>query len=159
MRTVSKLHIFYFTIICLLFLILSCEKTVQHPVPEVPVNFSINIQTDPEFFDLQAPGNSVVVTNYTLGLSYLGYDNNGLIIYNAGGYEFYVFDRTCPHDIPESIIVESDGTSGMATCPECVSIFVFASGGSPTVDSPSEFPLKQYHSYYNPNTYELFVYN
>ncbi len=99
----------------------------------------------------------MVITNNTLGVLNLGYNNNGVIVYNAGG-EFYAFDRTCPYDYPVSIIVESDQSS-TATCPECGSIFVLPSLGNPTVDGPATFPLKEYKTLYNPNNGDLTVFN
>lgn len=154
----SKLLLF--SIICIVFVFLSsgCEKYNQHPIPKVYVNFAINIQYDAEFIRLQSANNSLVITNNTIGVIALGYDNNGVIVYNAGD-EFYAFDRTCPYDYPKSIIVKSDGTSGMATCPECKSIFILAGRGAPTTDGPAVFPLKEYRVYYNPNKGTVNVYN
>ena len=153
----SKLY--YFFIFCIVFLSLSsgCEKYEKHPIPSVFVNFSINLLYDPEFIHLQAQNNSQVITNNTLGILSLGYNNNGIIIYNAG-FEFYAFDRTCPYDYPQSVIVESNG-SNTATCPECGSVYVFPSMGAPTLDGPATFPLKEYKAYYNPNTGDLNVFN
>ncbi|MGD2034929.1 MAG: hypothetical protein PVF73_07730 [Bacteroidales bacterium] len=150
----------YFSYFCILFLSLpsGCEKYKNHPIPEVYLNFSINILYDPEFIRLQAQNNSMVITNNTLGILSLGYNNNGILVYNAGG-EFYAFDRTCPYDYPESIIVESDGTSGIATCPVCGSVYVLPSRGAPSLEGPATFPLKEYNAFYNPNTGNVNVYN
>ena len=137
---------------------LGCEKYSQHPIPDVFVNFTINILYDPEFIRLQAQNNSINITSNTIGVVVLGYDNNGVIVYNAGG-EFYAFDRTCPYDYPESIIVKTDPTSGLVTCPECESIYVLPSRGAPTLDGPASFPLKEYRAFYNPNTGDINVYN
>ncbi len=137
----------------------SCKKEEHHPIPDVYVNFMINLNTDPEFFHLRAQGTSAVITSSTIGAFNLGYDNNGIIIFNAGDGEFYAFDRTCPYDIPESIIVETDGLSGLATCPHCGSVYVFPSLGVPTLDSPAKWPLKKYNAFYNPNTGDLIVSN
>jgi nitrite reductase/ring-hydroxylating ferredoxin subunit len=154
----SKLRIFL--ILCLLIYVNSeCKKEEQHPIPDVYVNFLINIQTDPEYFFLLTQGNSIVINSSEIGALSLGYNNNGIIIYNSGDGEFYAFDRTCPHDIPESIVVETDGISGFATCPQCGSVYVFPSMGLPTVDSPSRWPLKKYNAFYNPNTGDLLVTN
>jgi len=154
----SKLY--YFSFISIVFLSLSsgCEKYSQHPIPDVYVNFSINILYDPEFIRLQAQNNAMVITNNTIGAVALGYDNNGVIIYN-GGDEFFAFDLTCPYDYPKSIKVEVGLNSGLATCPVCGSIYVFPSRGTPTTDEPATFPLKEYKAYYNPNTGDVSVYN
>jgi len=154
----SKLRIFLISTLVLCSF-LGCRKEEQHPIPDVYVNILINIQTDPEYYFLQAQGSSVVINSSAIGTISLGYNDNGIIIYNAGNEEFYAFDRTCPHDIPESIIVETDGISGFATCPQCGSVYVFPSMGLPTLDSPSRWPLKTYNAFYNPNTGDLIVTN
>lgn len=154
----SKIHLFLVFYISSGLFCISCEPEAQHPVPEFDVNFRINVFSDPEFFRLRTPGNSVVITSTTFGHS-IGYDNNGIIIYSGGDGEYYAFDRTCPHDIPLSIAVESNPTSGLATCPECGSVYVFPSMGAPSLDSPSKWPLLEYHAYYNPNTGDITVTN
>jgi len=155
----SKLS--FFSLISIVFLSLSwgCEKYNVNPIPNVYVNFSINILYDPEFIRLQAVNNSMIIRNTTIGVVTLGYDNNGVIVYNAGGNEFFAFDLTCPYDYPESIVVEADPNSGLAKCPECGSIYVFPSSGAPTTSGPASFPLKEYKAYYNPNTGDVNVYN
>lgn len=154
----SKLSFFSLFSTVFLFLSSGCEKYAQNPIPDVFVNFTINILYDGEFIQLQAQNNSMVITNNTIGVLALGYDNNGVIVYNAGG-EFYAFDRTCPFDYPKSIVVDADPNSGLATCPECGSIFVFPSRGAPTTSGPSTFPLKEYKAFYNPNNGDLNVFN
>lgn len=128
-------------------------------MPKVPVNFQIDLQADPEFIRLAAPGNTQEVYASTLGLFNLGYANNGLLIYNAGGNEFAVFDLTCPHDMPKSVAIESETTSVLATCPECGTVYVLSSWGSPSLDGPGTWPLQSYRAYYNPNNGVLQVSN
>jgi hypothetical protein len=154
----SNLQFFYFICIILVPLSSSCDKAQQQPIPNVYVNFTINILTDPEFISLQAQGNSKTITSTILGYQSLGYNNNGVIVYNAGSDEFYAFDCTCPYDYPNSIKVNSDG-DGVATCPQCKSKYILQSSGMPTTQGPATFPLKEYKAIYNPNTGELLVYN
>jgi len=155
----SNLHFFLIFSLLLVLISSSCKKEERHPIPNVYVNFTINLQSDPEFFRLRAQGTSIIITSSTLGIFNLGYNNNGVIVYNAGDGEFNAFDRTCPHDLPESIIIETDNLSGFATCPQCGSVYVFPSGGQPTLDSPARWPLKTYHAFYNPNTGDLIISN
>ena len=155
----SKIHIFLLTFVLLVGLSSSCEKQQQHPVPSAYANFTINIQTDPEFIRLAAPGNSMVINDYTVGTFTLGFDNIGVVVYNGGDGEFYAFDRTCPYDMPKSIVVETDGTNVFATCPECGTEYVMSSMGNPTIDGPGTWPLREYKVIYNQNTGVLSVYN
>jgi len=155
----SKIH--FFTILFALPLIfsLSCEREQPHPIPDVYVNFTIELFDDPEFFFLQTQGSTAVIYSYTLGVLGLGYNNNGIIIYNNGDGEFYAFDCTCPHDLPDNVAVDATDQNGIATCPVCGSRYVFPSMGAPTTDSPSNWPLKEYNTFYNPNTGFLTVTN
>jgi hypothetical protein len=154
----SKIH--FFTI-PLLFLVLfsSCRREDEHPIPNVYINFTINPLYDPEFYFLQTQGSSVVVKSYTIGALSLGYNDNGVIIYNSGFYEFLAFDCTCPYDLPVNVAVEISEIDGVATCPVCGSQYVFPSMGVPTMDSPAKWPLKEYNTFYNPNTGDLVISN
>ncbi len=154
----SNLQLFYLTCIVLTFLSSSCEKSKIQPIPNVYVSFSINIQTDPQFIMLQAQGNSMVIQYYDIGEISLGYNNNGIIVYNAGGEQFYAYDCTCPYDYPNSIKIKTDG-DGIATCPQCKSVFLLQGNGQPSTNSVSTYSLKEYRTSYNPNTGELYVYN
>lgn len=154
----SKLHIFLLLPALAFLLFLSCEKHDDHPVPKVPVNFQIDLHTDPEFIRLAATGNSQPVYSTTLGVFSLGYDNNGLLLYNAGD-EFYAFDLTCPYEMPKSIAIESETTNVLATCPECGTVYVLSSWGSPSTKGPGTWPLQKYRTYYNPNNGILQVTN
>lgn len=137
-----------------------CEKYEKHPVPGVPVNFVINVTTDPEFIRLGATGNSQGIQASSLGLAYLGYDNNGVMVYNAGNNEFYAFDMTCPYEMPaRSIGVETETSSGMAVCPECGTTYILPAEGQPSSDGPGGWPLLKYKAYYYPSTGDLQVSN
>jgi hypothetical protein len=106
-------------------------------------------------------GNSMEITNHPNGNPTIGYDNNGIIVYNNGDeYEtYYAFDRTCPNDLPESVAVSLDDSKATATCPKCGSVFVLPSEGLPSSGSVSKHALKKYRTYFNPNTGELIISN
>ncbi len=114
---------------------------------------------DPEFYFLQTQGSSAIIESFTIGALSLGYNNNGVIIYNEGFNEFVAFDCTCPFDLPSNVSVELSEIDGVATCPVCSSQYVFQSMGVPTLDSPAKWPLKEYNTFYNPNTGDLIISN
>ena len=138
-------------------ILVKCDNNEKSQIPVVFIDFSINIQQDVEYYNLQAAGNSQIIDATSVGLISVGYDNNGIIIYNAGD-AFHAFDRTCPHEFPVSIAVDCDG-GGSAECPECGSIYVLPSLGVPAQGSPSKFPLKEYRVEYFSATGVLHVYN
>jgi hypothetical protein len=152
----SKIHLF---IIPILFLTLfsSCKPEEVHPIPDIYMNFTINLMDDPEFFFLQTQGNAAIIRSYSIGALSLGYNDNGIIIYNSGFYEFMAFDATCPYDLPQNVAVDISEISGVATCPVCGSQYVFTSMGTPTLNSPARWPLKEYNASYNPNTGSLTI--
>jgi len=153
----SKIHIFLFLSLATSLICAGCKKEERHPVPDVQVYFHINLQSDPEFFQLLTSGSSMVITSTMLGVSYIGYNNNGVIVYCGGDGEYLAYDRTCPYDMPKSIQVTTDGSSGVAVCPSCNSTYVFASRGAPTTNSSAHWPLKEYRTSFNPNTGDLVV--
>ncbi len=149
MHIVSNLKIF-FIISLLLFGNISCNKEENDVIPNVIVDFYIDLN-DPVFFDLNAIGNHVLVNASTnnMGIYAAGYDNNGIIIYRAQADEFLAYDRTCPHDYAinnQSIAVNIDGI--YAECPVCKTLFALPSFGTPT-SGPSKYPLKVYRTSFN----------
>ncbi len=154
----SKIH--FFTIpLFFIYIFSSCGNNDDHPIPDINVDFSINLVYDPEFFYLQTQGSAGIIHSSDIGYLSLGYNDNGIIIYNAGFNEFYAFDCTCPYDLPDNVAVELSEINGIAVCPVCSSQYVFPSMGVPTLNSPARWALKEYKAYYNPNTGDLFVSN
>jgi len=76
-----------------------------------------------------------------------GFDENGIIIFSWVDYEYYAYDRTCPHDYAEnnlSIQVNIDPENSMnAICPECGTNYSLSAGGTPA-KGIGRYPLKNY---------------
>ena len=121
----------YFMVFTILgYSLLSCDKLNDSAVPDVYVNFSINLSITN---DLTIPGNSV----YFPGVGY-----GGIIVtcYNNG--EWYAFDAACTYEVsPNCKVQESDPTG---TCSCCNSEYLLMGSGYPT-KGPASMPLKQYH--------------
>jgi len=124
----------------------SCRK-YEDVIPDTCVNFVINFG-DPEFFNLVAAGNSVVVTESTnnWGACAAGFGENGIIVYNSGdGY--YAYDCTCPYCYKLGglrVAVKIDGI--YAVCPECGTNYTLPSYGTPTKTGPGQYMLKNYRA-------------
>lgn len=155
----SKLKYFSVTIIFLLLFLPGCGERDEFEFPVVDMYATLNVLTDVEFMSLSAAGNSIEIISHPNGDVSIGYDNNGIIVYNTGDfqYPFYAFDRTCPHDLPESIAVSCDGS--LAVCSKCKSVYVLPSEGYPSSESVSLRHLKKYRTSYNPNTGVLTISN
>lgn len=147
----SNVKIFLITTTALL-LTMSCSREKNEVIPDITIDFVISF-SDPEFFDLYyAPGTSALLnsSHRHLGLGTGGFDNNGIIIYNSGlqGFEYYAFDRTCPHCYAtdgSSVAVTIDGV--YAVCPKCSTSYALGASGLPQT-GPGQYYLKNYHTGY-----------
>jgi nitrite reductase/ring-hydroxylating ferredoxin subunit len=143
----SKIR-FFSTIFCFILLVSSCKNDKNDVIPDVTVSFSISIN-DPQFTTLNAFGNAALINKYTnnLGLRAAGFDENGIIIFSWIDYEYYAYDRTCPHDYAEnnlSVPVNIDPENSMnAICPECGTNYSLSAGGTPA-KGIGRYPLKNY---------------
>ena len=122
----------------------SCENNKNDVIPDVYVNFTLNIN-DPQFLDLNAIGGSVTVNASTnnYGSQAAGFDGNGIIVH-CGPDAYYAYDRTCPHDYAESgksIKVNIDFM--LAVCPVCSTKYALSAGGTPA-EGIGQYPLKNY---------------
>lgn len=144
---VSKLRII-FIIFLLLFFLTGCTRENEEIIPNTYVNFFIRLD-DPQFIDLNAIGNSVIVTSRYAGGNSAGYDFNGIIIYRASQDDFYAFDRTCTYQVEKSIAVEIENSMIVAECPECGSKYVLPNLAFPTENSLSKYPLRQYKTLFD----------
>ena len=152
----SKLRIFLF-IFTINFISFSCGKNQVQIIPDVPVNITININNDPEYFNLRAPGNADTI-NRTTGGYPVGYMGNGIIVYRYSENLFYAYDRTCTYQVENHTAVKLEDNS-FAKCPACHSVFILAGDGLPTTAGPAKYPLKKYTTTFNPNTGELIIQN
>jgi nitrite reductase/ring-hydroxylating ferredoxin subunit len=146
MVTGSNLRFFFLSLL-LLFAQTACEKNKNDVIPDVYVNFYLDLN-DPEFFDLNAVANHFIVTSLTnnIGSNAAGFSGNGIIVYHSMPGEYLAYDRTCPHDYVnggESVKVNIDGI--YAVCPECETNYALPSGGTPS-SGPGKYPLKNYRT-------------
>ncbi len=144
----SKLRLFFI----ILFVPLGFfQCSDEHPVPEVYVNFVINLDL-PQYQDLFIPANSVYIPNE-------GY--NGIIVTNVAGNSidgesYAAYEATCTYD-PEvaGAVVEEEDQIG--TCAICGSKYNLIFGSVDT--GPAGLPLKEYNVRYNPNQKSLIITN
>jgi hypothetical protein len=149
----SKLIHFFLILLLSWLLPIGCNDKDKFEFPYVYMNVSINVDTDPEFANIRLPSGALEVTKHPNGLTTLGYDNNGIIIYH-GIDRFYAFDRTCPNDLPASVAVVLDGNT--AKCPTCNSVYVLPSEGQPAAGSVSRYLLHQYSTYYSGGVLQIY---
>jgi nitrite reductase/ring-hydroxylating ferredoxin subunit len=149
----SKIR-FFLIPMTLVIILSSCNKK-NDVIPDIYVNFDINLN-DVQFHDLSVFGGSIVVDSHTNNLGYraAGYDGNGIIIC-SGVEEFYAYDSTCPHDYVVnslSIKVNIDpSNSTLAICPKCGTKYALTVGGTPA-SGVGRYPLKNYRTRLYENT-------
>ena len=152
----SKLRIFLIGFAIIL-LFGSCTKRSEEIIPDTFVDFVINLDS-PQFIDLNAIGNSVIVTSSYAGQNSGGYRGHGIIIYRASQTEFYAFDRTCTFEEGLDQAVNLNIPTDLSPiCPACKSTYILPSLGYPDNDGPAIYPLRQYQTEFGGNT--VWVYN
>jgi len=138
MKIFSKIILFF---LAMFFLNISCNNP-ENKIPYVYVDFTIDINK-PEFFELNAIGNSLYVTG---GVS-------GIVVYRDSRDEFFAYDRACPYD-PECgrVVLDKDGYNLVDSC--CGSRFSMSFDGA-VLQGPAELPLRKYNTYYYVNSNQL----
>jgi len=144
MTSTSKIRFFFISAL-LLFFPQSCKNDKNDVIPDVYVDFTIDISTDIIFRDLQSYSSYVYVNYLTnnWGRYSAGYDSSGIIVYRSVD-DFYAYDRTCPYDYvinAKTVRVNADFTE--AICPSCGTVYSLAAGGQP-ISGPGRYPLKNY---------------
>ncbi len=114
----------------------ACDKDSRHPVPIVPVDFTINVEST-QHIELNNIG----------GWAYYTGGYRGIIIYRQSVDEFRAFDRACPYHPHDdcAIVRVYDPPVAKDTC--CGSRFLLIDGS--VVTGPAQHPLREYRTYYN----------
>ena len=127
----------FFLLVTLSF-ILSCGKNNQNPVPNIPLDVTIDISL-PSYNALQG------VSGYT----YVNGGSRGIIVYRKSLNEFVAFDRHSPADA-EGTCAEPlypDVNNFLQLIDSCNNARFSLYDGSPI--SNSQFGLRQYATQYN----------
>ncbi len=112
-----------------------CNDNQQDYIPEVKVNFEVDLFL-PSYTDLNIVGGSYIDTTR-------GY--KGIIIYRATESDFYAFDQACPYDpYDDEALVVVDPWESIAVDYHCGSKFLLTDGFP--IEGPAELPLKQYNA-------------
>jgi len=144
--SVSNLRIF---LVCILLLMtaVSCERNKNDVIPDVYVDFYVDLRSDVYFFDFVSTITSSVYISASTnnwGPRAAGYDGNGIILYHALWDEFYAFDRTCPHCFVTESLSKAVNIDGIyAVCPQCSTYYALPNFGGKS-SGPGQYPLKNY---------------
>ena len=128
-------------VICLAFLITSCEQ--ETPVPYTPVDFTVSIYSN----------NLVHVGNY----EYFSGGIRGIVVYRLDLTTFYAYDRACPYDWEYGSYVEVDSVDNITLIDyDCGSTFNILNGYP--MNGKATQPLRSYNAVMVDNV-NLRVYN
>lgn len=126
---------------------LGCNKYKNHPVPNVPVEITIDINL-PTYINLTGVS----------GWAYVNGGSRGLIVYRRSQDEFLAFDRHSPADIdgacPQALTPDTDNF--LTLIDSCNNASFSLYDGSPI--SNSEFGLRMYQTMWNGSS-TLRIYN
>ncbi|HOY32716.1 MAG TPA: hypothetical protein PKW80_12630 [Bacteroidales bacterium] len=126
-------------------LLVSCKKKIKDPIPDVYVNFYMNISST-LYLELSSVGGFVNVSG--------GY--RGITVYRLSSDEFVAFERACPYDWEvDSAMVGVDSSGLIMNCHSCGSEFLIIDGS--VINGPSSLSLKQYRATYDGQI--LHIYN
>ena len=148
MTHLSKIA-FFSLVFLLLATLSSCKKSRNEVIPDIYVDFTIDLN-DPEFVILNTFGENVYVNENTnnFGSRAAGFARNGIIVH-SGVDEFFAYDRTCPHDYAENgtiVKVKIDPENPLsAICSVCGTQYALPVNGTPA-DGPGRYPLKNYRT-------------
>jgi nitrite reductase/ring-hydroxylating ferredoxin subunit len=144
MNLSGTIKIFITTLIIIFTTATSCHNDEEKPVPEVYVDFYININ-DPQFYALQTVGGYVYVTG---GVA-------GIFIYRESATSFLAFDRCCTYDVDKRCKIQIDTvTNQKLVCNTCKSEFSITSGA--VIKAPAKQPLKQYSTTFDGEKVHVF---
>jgi hypothetical protein len=131
--------IFSFSLFIVLFFNFSCTDKREEYIPDVNVNFSVNLDVNN---DLTSPNTSMLYPNVGYG---------GVIIYcwyydysAPSNSIYYAFDATCTLEVSDSCTVAIDGNTNIGECPCCHTKYDFSSGGYP-ISGEALYSLKSYN--------------
>lgn len=134
---------------CVLCMLMGCENiNNQNPVPNVPVNYTLNIESEyPTFTTVYQ---TMTITKKRFFYEAIGY--SGLLIWiDMYGY-YHAADLCCPNCIMKKPI-EVDGM--FAVCPKCEEKFNLFEGYAFPTTGKTKFPLKQYPTFFSHGTLRI----
>ncbi len=135
----------FFIHLTIITLLISCERNKNDVIPDVYIDFTIDILDYPA---LESLTGSVIVDANDMRIAdrkYAGgFNGNGIIIYRSLPEEFNAYDRTCPHDYAVNNLSKKVNIDFIeAICPDCSTHYALSSFGTPS-SGPGQYPLKNY---------------
>lgn len=124
----------------------SCIEEEERIIPYTHVDIRINLSL-PQYYALNIINNAIIIP-------YVGYNQNGVIVYRLNQEEFFAFDATCPQHVHTSTAIAiDDNDPGNAICPYCNKVYILLNLGY----VEGGYPLQRYRTSLHGT--ELRIYN
>ena len=127
------------------FFLTSCKEEV-HPVPNVPVNISINLDL-PSYQALNAPG----------GYAYVNGGSRGIVVYRNFD-DFVALDRHSTYNSDDPCAVVSIDPDNFLQLVDTCSGSRYDIASGTVVEGPAKWPLRRYNAVWN-GSYTVNIYN
>jgi hypothetical protein len=124
-------------------MLLSCENiNMTNPVPNVPVNYTLNIEREYPHFMVEHY-RVITITRTKFEREYIGYA--GLLIWKGWDGNFHAADLCCPNCLLKNKpLTINDEYDWYATCPTCGEAYELTYGYAIPTKGLTKFPLKKY---------------
>lgn len=126
-------------------LTISCKEE-KYPIPNVPVNVTINLDL-PAYQTLNAPG----------GYSYVNGGSRGIVVYNNFS-EFVAFDRHSTYNSEDACAVVMVNPDNIFELIDTCSGSRFSIQNGQVLAGPAKFGLKKYYTTWD-GAYTVSIYN
>lgn len=129
---------YYFTLLCVLTLFISCNKNRNHPIANIPFDLTIDLSL-PSYTDLNGVG----------GWAYVNGGIKGIVVYRQSYDVFVAWERQSPEDTENkcSSGLVTDTTNFLILNDPCSTAQFSLYDGSPIKDS--KWGLRLYQTYWN----------
>jgi nitrite reductase/ring-hydroxylating ferredoxin subunit len=125
--------------------LLACTDTIDSPIPNIPVNVQIDLQS-PRYLSLQTIGGVIMLEG--------GY--RGIIVYHKSNNEYAAYDRACAYQTTDTCAyVKIDSAMSSVGCNCCTSRYQLYDGVP--IKGPANSGLRTYQTSVS-NDY-LLIYN
>lgn len=115
----------------------SCAKEEKRVLPYANINIALSL-VDPKYIEITNPSTAIKVTAYKG--TQVGYEGNGIIVYNSG-LDYYAYDATCTNGDHYTSLNLSDQI--FAICPKCKTKFNLINGFA---EGNSSLHLQRYNA-------------
>ena len=140
---------------CVLCMLMGCENiNNMNPVPNVPVNYTLNIESEYPHFIIENVYRVMTITSTKFEREYIGYA--GLLIWRGWDGNLHAADLCCTNCLlKHKPLTINDEYDWYATCPTCGEAYELLYGYAIPTKGLTKFPLKKYPTFFSHGTLRI----